>query len=158
MAAAELAGFLAAHSIWVVSEGDMDPAVMYATASGERHLDRFSGDPGDMLAIGQRRLRDNPMNAVVAALAFVRHAPAGQGEGSAVLIDLRAYSMPEARLRVAILFSRADGRLCASKGRVVASKNCESLDKAEVMRAFMKGVAAHEKGWAVWKRSLAQPN
>lgn len=158
IAAAELAGFLAAHSIWVVSEGDMDPAIMYVTASGDRLFHRFTGDPGDMEAIGHRRIRDNPMNAVDAALAFVRHAPDREAEGSAILVEPRAYSMREAQLRIAIRFNRAGGRFQASPGRVVVSKNCESLDKAEIMRAFTKGAAAHEKGSAVWKRALSRPN
>jgi hypothetical protein len=148
IAAAELAGFVAAHAVWILSDGDMMPVVAYTTATGARHMDTFAGEPREMTTRAFQRLAANPMNAVDAVVAYVEKHETG---ATAIFVVPYAYAMPKAGVVLIIPFKRDGSMLLAEKGRLM---RCEGIDRTDVMRAFAKGVASHEKGAAAWKSAM----
>ena len=69
-AAAELAGFFAAHAVWSVSDGDtLIPLVGYETADGKRQMNRLVADRLEEGAVrGKAWLAKPPEPAVRAVL------------------------------------------------------------------------------------------
>ena len=63
--ASELAGFIAAHAIWCVSETDgLIPMIAFTTEDGQRKLERLVyEDAGTAVEHGRMRLEDDPFSA-----------------------------------------------------------------------------------------------
>src|SRR5262245_53817796 len=66
--ASELAGFIAAHAIWCVSDADgLIPMVAFTTADGQRKLERLVFDDAvTAVEHGRRRLEYDPCSATTA--------------------------------------------------------------------------------------------
>jgi hypothetical protein len=70
--ASSLAGFLAAHAVWSISDGEtLVPVLGYTDEDDERTLTRLAGSELEAsVAQGKEQLTSNPMDANDAALLY----------------------------------------------------------------------------------------
>src|SRR6516164_5654991 len=101
--ASELAGFIAAHALWCVSDADgLIPMVAFTTEDGERTLERLVfDDAGDAIEHGRRRLEEDPLDANDGVLAYDGRITARGGKLDAIILEMRSYGFPSAKATIA---------------------------------------------------------
>lgn len=157
--ASELAGFIAAHAIWCVSDADgLVPMVAFTTEDGERKLERLVfDDAGAAVEHGRKRLEDDPFSANDGVLAFDGRIPVEGGKLDAIILELRSYAFPWAKAALAVPYTPASsGRFRVHKPKLVEWHECDDFDMDAAFEAFFRGVDSHEKGSAVWNAALDQ--
>jgi hypothetical protein len=109
--ASELAGFFAAHAIWCVSDGDtLIPMLAYTTEAGERNMIRLAGnDLAKSVEAGKQQLEANAMDATDAVLVFDGRIPVGDEKLDAIILELRAYFMPDSEVVIAVPYTPPNG-------------------------------------------------
>jgi hypothetical protein len=157
--ASELAGFVAAHAIWCVSDADgLVPMVAFTSQSGERKLERLVfDDAGAAVEHGRRRLEDDPFSADDGVLAYDGRITVDGGKLDAIILEMRSYAFPWAKAALAVPYTpRSSGRFAVHKPKLVGWERCEDFDVDAAFEAFFHGVDSHEKGAAVWNAALDQ--
>jgi hypothetical protein len=157
--ASELAGFIAAHAIWCVSDADgLVPMVAFTTVDGERKLERLvSDDAGAAVEHGRRRLEDDPFSANDGVLAYDGRITVEGGKLDAIILDLRSYAFPWAKATIAVPYApRSSGRFRVHRPKLVEWERCEDFDMDAAFEAFFRGVDSHEQGAKVWNAALDQ--
>jgi hypothetical protein len=155
--ASELAGFIAAHAIWCVSDVDgLTPMVAFTTEDGGRQLERLvSNDAGTAVEHGRKRLEEDPFSATDGVLAFDGRITAEGGKLDAIILELRSYGFPWARAAIAVPYTPASsGRFRVHKPKLVEWEQCEDFDLEAAFQAFFVGVEAHKQGAKVWAAAL----
>src|SRR5262245_23927983 len=151
--ASELAGFLAAHAIWCVSDGDtLTPMLGYTTEDGQRTMERlFGADAQEAVELGRKRLATNAMDAIDAALLYDGRITAETGKLDAVIIELRCYFSPGSEAIIAVPYTpKTSGRFLVHKPKLLLWQECDDFDMEAAFESFFQGVAGHEKGATVW--------
>src|SRR5262245_51057410 len=99
-AAAELAGFFAAHAVWCVSDGETLIAfVGYETLQGQRLMQRLTAERiEDGVAEGKKWMTANPELAARAVLIFDAFVTLESGRTDALIVMLRDYTKDVARV------------------------------------------------------------
>jgi hypothetical protein len=157
--ASELAGFIAAHAIWCVSDSDgLIPMVAFTTEDGERKLERLVlDDAGAAVELGRRRLEDDPFTADDGVLAYDGRITAEGGKLDAIILEMRSYGFPRTRAVIAVPYTPASsGRFRVHKPKLVEWHECDDFDIDAAFEAFFRGVDSHEQGAEVWNRALDQ--
>lgn len=155
--ASKLAGFIAAHAIWCVSDGEtLTPMLAYTTADDERKMDRLVSDNlASSVARGKKKLESNEMDANDAVLLYDGRIPIGKEKVDAIIIELRAYFSPDAEAVMAVPYSpKSLGKFRVHKPKLLRWKNCDDFDMNAALRSFFEGVNGHEKGSEIWNNSL----
>jgi hypothetical protein len=155
--AVKLAGFLAAHAIWDVSDGGRStPMLLYTNAKNERTLARFVADDlAASVALGKQKLQSNDMDANDAALLYDGYITLEKEKAEAVIIEIRAYFSPSSEAVIAVPYTpRASGRFLVHKPKLLVWKHCEDFDQGVAVQSFFAGVDEHKKGSEIWKESL----
>ncbi len=155
--AMELAGFVAAHAICCVSDADgLVPMVAFATEDGDRRLERFAlEDLGAAIDQGRKRLEDDPLGANDGLLAYDGRITVEGRKQDAILLELRSYGFPWAKVVLAVPYSPASsGRFRVHKPKLVEWHECDDFDMNAAFEAFFRGVDSHEKGSEVWNAAL----
>lgn len=157
--ASELAGFIAAHAIWCVSDADgLVPMVAFTTEDGQRKLERLVfDDTGRAIEHGRKRLADDPLSANDGVLAYDGRIPVEDGKLDAIILEMRSYGFPWAKAALAVPYTPASsGRFAVHKPKLVEWHECDDFDMDAAFEAFFRGVDSHEKGSAVWNAALDQ--
>jgi hypothetical protein len=157
--ASELAGFVAAHAIWCVSDADgLTPMVAFTTEDGQRKLERLVfDDAGAAVEHGRKRLEDDPFSANHGVLAYDGRITVEGGKLDAVILEMRSYGFPWAKAALAVPYTPvSSGRFAVHKPKLVEWERCEDFDMDAAFEAFFRGVDSHEKGSAVWNAALDQ--
>jgi hypothetical protein len=155
--ASELAGFIAAHAIWCVSDADgLVPMVAFTTEDGQRKLERLVvEDVGAAVEHGRRRLEDDPFSANDGVLAYDGRITVEGSKLDAILLEMRSYGFPWAKATIAVPYTpRSSGRFRVHKPKLVEWHECAGFDLDAAFEAFFQGVAAHEQGAKVWDVAL----
>lgn len=157
-AAVEFAGFLLAHGIWSVSQGETLMPMLGYSASGERTLLQLeSGRTEDMVAQGTEFLAANSENASHAALIYDGYARLPEGRLDALIADVVAYDTPRRSLQIVVPYRNAD----AEEGFAVHRPKFQgvaaaTIDPREITAAFFRGVNSHEMAAPIWNEHLDQ--
>jgi hypothetical protein len=157
--ASELAGFIAAHAIWCVSDADgLVPMVAFTTEDGQRKLERLvTDDAGAAIEQGRRRLEDDPFSADDGVLAYDARITVEGGKLDAIILEMRSYAFPWAKAAIAVPYTpRSSGRFRVHRPNLVEWERCEDFDMDAAFEAFFRGVDSHEQGAKVWKAALDQ--
>ncbi len=103
--ASHLAGFLGAHAIWSVSDGEtLVPMLGYTDQDDKRILNRLAGpELGAAVAHGKKQLAANPMDANDAVLLYDGRITLGEAKVDAIIVEIRAYFSPQSEAILAIL-------------------------------------------------------
>jgi hypothetical protein len=155
--ASELAGFIAAHAIWCVSDADgLVPMLAFTTQDGQRNLERLAfDDAGATVEHGRQRLEDDPLSANDGVLAYDGRITVADGKLDAVILEMRSYGFPWAKATLAVPYTpRSSGRFQVHKPKLVEWHECDDFDMHAAFEAFFRGVAAHEQGAKVWDAAL----
>jgi hypothetical protein len=155
--ASELAGFIAAHAIWCVSDADgLVPMVAFTSEDGQRKLERLVFDDASAaVEQGRRRLEDDPFSAVDGVLAYEGRITVEGGKLDAIILEMRSYGFPWAKATTAVPYTpRSSGRFLVHKPKLVEWDGCEDFDLDAAFEAFFRGVAAHGHGAKVWDACL----
>jgi hypothetical protein len=155
--ASELAGFIAAHAIWCVSDADgLVPMVAFTTEDGERKLERLVfDDAGAAVEHGRKRLDADPFTANDGVMAYDGRIPTEDGKLDAIILEMRCYGFPWAKTSIAVPYTPASsGRFRVHRPKLVEWERCEDFDMDAVFGAFFHGVDSHEQGAKVWAAAL----
>jgi hypothetical protein len=153
----ELAGFFSAHAIWCVSDGDtLIPMFAYTGENDQRQLERLAYDDLARAAeYGKQKLELNETDANDAVLLYDARVRIGEEKLDAIVAEIRAYFSPDSKAVMAVPYtSPSTGRFRVHKPKLMAWERCEDFDMDAAMQSFFKGVAGHEKGSAIWNKSL----
>lgn len=152
--ASELAGFVAAHAIWCVSDAEsLIPMLAFTTENEQRKLERLAGmDAQTAVEHGRQRLESDPFQAFDGVLAYDGRIETDDGKRDAIVLELRSYCFPWANATLAVPYTpRGSGRFRVHKLTVLQWERCEDFDMDTAVHAFFRGVAAHDPGSKVWK-------
>jgi hypothetical protein len=156
---AQLAGFLAAEAILQVSQGKhLCPLVMFENADRTSRLICIQDASGEKAAYkGENILIANAGGAVRGVMAIDAYLNLPQGRKEAIFLQARKF-VPGARpMIIAVPYRRAGKRrgFAVHRSKLIAFED-EQLPQAEVLAAFFRGVARHEKGGKFWKAHYDQ--
>lgn len=157
--ASELAGFIAAHAIWCVSDADgLTPMVAFTTEDGKRELERLAFDDASAaIEHGRKRLEEDPFSADDGVLAFDGRITVDGGKLDAIILEMRSYAFPWAKAAIAVPYTPASsGRFRVHKPKLVEWHGCDDFDQDAAFEAFFRGVDSHERGAEVWNAALDQ--
>jgi hypothetical protein len=159
LTAFELAGFIAAHAIWSVSDADgLIPMVAFTTDDGERKFERLVlDDAAAAVEHGRRRLEDDPFTADDGVLAYDGRIPDNGGKLDAIILEIRSYAFPYARAAIAVPYTPvSSGAFRVHKPQLLQWHECEDFDPDAAFEAFFRGVDSHAEGAKVWDAALDQ--
>ncbi|GAA0647953.1 hypothetical protein GCM10009424_25300 [Sphingomonas ursincola] len=155
-----LAGFLSAHAIWCIEDGEvLIPIFGYMMANGERRLERIELENHEVsVALGKRNLEANQYGAINAVLLYDGRVQLGAEKIDAIIVEIRSYSQlyPEAVLFIPYRSKSSSVKFLVYRPKLVHWKNWDDLDLEAALESFFEGVDAHEHGAAVWNASLDQ--
>jgi hypothetical protein len=157
--ASELAGFIAAHAIWCVSESDgLIPMVAFTTEDGKRNLQRLVlDDAAAAVEHGRQLLDTDPLTATAndGVLAYDGRIMLGKTKIDAILLEMRSYAFPSTRATIAVPYTPAStGRFRVHRPKLIEWHQCEDFDQTAALEAFFQGVDSHEQGAKVWNEAL----
>ncbi len=155
----ELAGFVAAHAVWCVSDGDgFTPMLAFTLEDEQRKLERLVFD--DVAAAvehGRKRLEDDPFSATDGVLAFDGRMTVGDETLDAVILEMRCYAFVGPKATIAVPYApHGSGRFRVHKPKLVEWHECDDFDPDAAFEAFFRGVDSHAEGAKVWNAALDQ--
>ncbi|AOI79042.1 MULTISPECIES: hypothetical protein [unclassified Burkholderia] len=158
LTAFELAGFIAAHAVWCVSDADgLTPIAAFQTDDGQRKIERLVfDDAAEAVAQGRKRLDCDPSNASDGVLAYDGRLATPDGKKlDAIVLEARSYAFPSARAAIAVAYTpKSTGDFRVHKPKLVLWDKCDDFDMRAAIESFFKGVASHERGAKVWNDAL----
>lgn len=155
--ASNLAGFLAAHAIWSVSDGEtLIPILGYTDQDDKRVMNRLlAHDLAEAVNRGKQQLRDNPMDANDAVLLYDGRIDLDGRKVDAIIVEVRAYFSPQSEALHAIPYTpKASGAFRVHKPKLLVWNECEDFDMHQALQAFWDGVGSHEQANKVWSAAL----
>lgn len=157
--ASELAGFVAAHAIWCVSDSEgLIPMVAFTTEDGQRQLERLvSDDAAAAVAQGRKQLEDDPFSSNDGVLAYDGRIPVEDRKLDAIILEMRSYMFPSSKATIAVPYTPAtSGQFRVHKPKLLEWEQCDEFDLGAAFEAFFRGVDSHEQGADVWNAALDQ--
>jgi hypothetical protein len=158
-AAAELAGFFAAHAVWCVSDGEtLIPMLAMELPSGERRMERLVDERLEQaVATGKQWLADNREGADRAVLVYDGYLTLPAGRTDALFLEMRVYGDIPLSLTMAVPYRHAKdpAGFVVFKPKFLAFSG-PNADYQSLGDAFFAGVDKHEQGSAVWNSHIDQ--
>lgn len=158
VAASSLAGFLAAHAVWSISDGEiLIPIYGYASNSGERIMERLAHEQlEDAVVAGKDMLESNPTNSLASVLIYDGRITLDIGKVDALIVEFRNYQEDKGAVTVALPYTpRTEGNTFAiHRPKIIEMSGHLKADTQSIFESFFKGVDQHEKGSGIWNESL----
>jgi hypothetical protein len=156
-AAEEFAGFLLAHAIWSVSEGDtLTPMIGYVK-DGERTIMQIDGEIKKAVENGQAWMEANPEQAERAVFIYDGFVHLPSGRTDALTGTIHEYGPPLMSLGVVIPYRSAkSGRFAVHRPKFQAPKGIPDSGLLGLGEAFFRGVNSHDEGARIWNAHLDQ--
>jgi hypothetical protein len=155
--AVELAGFFAAHAVWIVCEGDtLVPLLAFQKRDGTQEFRVLEGGLlEEAVARGQEWLAKNPEDVAFAVLIYEGFLTLGSGRTDALVVEVRRFDAVDDNLRMAIPYRHATaaGRFAVHRPKFLEAGR-PNPDFGALGEAFFLGVGQHEKGSAIWNSHL----
>jgi hypothetical protein len=154
--AVRLAGYLAAHALWCVSDGETLIPMLGFSRDGVSHMERLINESvEESVEMGKNRLGLNIMNADDAALLYDSFMTIGDVRSDAIMIEIRAYAFPGASVMVGVPYTpRTAGGFKVHRPKIVMWHECEEFDIQATFEAFFEGVQSHKEGAKVWNACI----
>lgn len=148
---AELAGFFMAHAIWCVEDGET--LIPMLAMDGNRMIRLDFERLDEAVEQGKSWIAENPDNVERAVLIYDGYVTRDSIRRDAIVCMAVEYGPPRRSFQVYQRYrhAEAEGGFAVFRPEfLIASVD----DIAPTVEAFYRGVAAHEKGSAVWSRYL----
>lgn len=155
--AAEIAGYLAAHAIWNVSDGPGSmPMLAYSMADGSKQMVGLAHDDLDAaIQRGKDQLATNEMDALDAVLAYDGTITVKGESCDAVVLELRTYSSPDAVLVLGVPYTPSTpGPFAVHNPKLLIKEHLEDFDTEAFFESFLNGAESHADGWKVWMEAV----
>lgn len=156
----KLAGFIAAHGIWSVSDGStLIPIFAYTNENNERVLNRLVADKlEESVELGKERLNENKEDANDAVFVFDGRIPIGDQKYDALIVEIRAHFSPASKATLAIPYSPANAHHAfkVHKPKYLQWQDCDDFDLDVCVNSFFDGVDSHEEAARVWNEHIDQ--
>ena len=153
----ELAGFVAAHAIWCVSQADgLTPMLAHTALDEQRTMTRLVYDEAvAAIAAGREQLAVNPMDANDAVLVYDGRIDGPDGKIDAIILEMRCYAFPSAEATIAVPYTpKSSGAFRVHQPVLARWQECDDFDVDTAFQAFFHGVDSHADGAAVWNAAL----
>lgn len=160
-AVAEQAGYLSAHAIWCVSDGEpLIPLIGAELEGGKQTLLRFLDEEKLERAVekAKEHFLANQQRAVLATLIYDGYVTLPDGKTDALVVEGRAFCEPPVVLRMLVPYRSSehpDG-FAVFRPKFLELSGPDSEDPEALGQAFFAGVDSHEKGADVWNRYMDQ--
>lgn len=153
---ASMAGYITAHGIWCVSEGEtLIPILAYELPDGERVLQRVQADDlKDAVAVAQHALETNEPGAVRAVLVVDAYVNFEWGRSDALAVEAVEYGLTPWSMELAVPYQPlTDSTAFEVYGPTFfdVAGGLDDVDVAPVADSFFDGAESHSDAWAVWK-------
>lgn len=156
--AAQMAGFLAAHAVWCISDGEtLVPMYGYIKGENEQVMERLVHERlEEAVAAGQEKLSSNPYSAPVAVLIYDGRITLESGKKDALIIEFRTYGNREGSVFMALPYTPAgaSGKFAVHRPKIIACSDNLKDSLESVGENFFQGVGQHEKGAKIWNDHL----
>jgi len=154
---AQLAGFVAAHAILCVSKGKSltMPLLVVEKEDGSTQFIEVTGKSSQEAVAKGEKLMNKPVSgarrAVLAFEAFLNLPP---GKTDAIFLRACCYQPQPQQLHVAVPFRAANnpGGFAVFRPKFIAYE--DDPPRPDALDAFLRGVALHPTGQAVWTAHL----
>jgi hypothetical protein len=158
---AKQAGFLAAHAVWCVSDGDpLIPFVGMELPGGKQDLIRFVDEDHLERAVNRAKasFEANTEGALFATLVYDAYVTLPDGKTDALVVESRVYCEPPITISMVVPYRNSEHALgfAVYRPKFTEVSGAEQPDCEAVGDAFFAGVDGHEKGAEVWNRHLDQ--
>jgi hypothetical protein len=157
---ARMAGFLAAHGILSVSDGEtLIPILGYQEPDGGRVLERLIfEDVADGARAGQQALRANDRGAVRAVLVVDGYVHLERGRTDALIVEAAEYGPVPRSLTLAVPYRPKPGPrgFAVYRPKFIEIVGLDERDQPSLGDAFFAGVDSHKEAAAVWNAHLDQ--
>ncbi|MEU6148658.1 hypothetical protein ABZ816_01520 [Actinosynnema sp. NPDC047251] len=151
---AMMAGHIAAHGVWSVSEGEtLIPILAHQTADGERTLSRYLlDDLGEAARAAQDALYSNENDAVRAVIVIDTFLHSDDGKVDALVVEAVLYGPSPVTMRVAVPYVplTETTSFAIHRPRFLDLVGLDNPDFDELSDAFFQGVNSHEQAAAIW--------
>jgi hypothetical protein len=158
LTAFELAGFVAAHAVWCVSDADgLVPMVAFHIDDGQRKIERLVfDDVGEAVEQGRKHLESDPFSASDGVLAYNGWIAIPEGKQlDAIILEARSYAFPSAKAAIAVAYTpQSTGNFRVHKPKLILWDKCEDFDVDAAIDSFFNGIASHEQGAKIWNDAL----
>ncbi|GAA4630430.1 hypothetical protein GCM10023196_055760 [Actinoallomurus vinaceus] len=153
---ARMAGFLAAHGIWSVSDGEaLIPLFGYQDTNGDRAMDRLVFDDiADAAKAGQEALRTGREDWVGAVLVADGYLRSDARRIDALIIDVVEYLPTRQSMRMAIPYRPQPQGFAVYRPKFLEVPGRYESDQSGLAESFFAGVDSHEQAAAVWDAHL----
>lgn len=155
---AEMAGLLAAHGIWSVSDGAvLIPLLGYEQANGDKVMSRLVHDDlGDAAAAGRAALEANDTHMRRAALVVDGYVHLESGRTDALIVEAVDYEPERRSLVMAVPYRPLDhpGGFAVHRPKILELRGIPHSASPAVAAAFFAGVDGHTEANAVWNAHL----
>jgi hypothetical protein len=154
---ARLAGFLAAHAIWCVSQGkSLTTPLLVVESEGEstRFIEVKGRSSEEAVGKAERLLEKPAPGSLRAVLGFEAYLNLPPGKTDAIFLHARQY-VPEAQeIYVAVPFRTptSPGGFAVFRPKFIAYEDAPPPPGA--LEAFLRGVTLYPPGDAVWRKHL----
>lgn len=156
----KMAGYIAAHGIWSVSDGEtLIPMYAYESEDGKRVMNRLMSEMlEEAVSLGKQRLDENKEDANDAVLVFDGRITLQEKKYDSLIIEIRSYFSPSSKVTMAIPYTPAsnDQSFKVHKPKFLQWENCEGFDLNDCVTAFFDGVDSHEEAAKVWNQHIDQ--
>ncbi|WP_078119464.1 hypothetical protein [Thiosocius teredinicola] len=156
--AAILAGYLAAHAVWSVSDGEtLIPIYGYLSGKGERVVERLAYHRLEQgVAARQERLNINLNGYSAAVLVFDGRINLDAGKKDALIVEFRSYGDTPGFVVVAVPYTPLSDHTDFAVHRPKVLDMSEHLrsDIHNLLDSFFTGVDQHAKAAKIWSAHL----
>ena len=158
---AEQAGYLSAHAIWCVSDGEpLIPLIGAELEGGKQTLLRFLDEEKLERAVekAKENFLGNHQRALLATLIYDGYVTLPDGKTDALVVESRIFCEPPVVLKMLVPYRSSDHTegFAVFRPKFLELSGSESKDFDALGLAFFAGVDSHEKGAAVWNRYIDQ--
>jgi hypothetical protein len=153
---ARMAGFLAAHGVWSVSDGEnLIPLFGYEDTQGDRVMDRLIFDDiADAAKAGREALETGQQDWARAVLVADGYLRSDARRIDALLIDAVEYGPTRQSLSMAIPYRSQPQGFAVYRPKFLTVPRRYEADQSGLAEAFFTGVDSHEQAAAVWDAHL----
>lgn len=153
-------GFVAAHAIWSVSEGeDLIPIFASELGSGQRMSSRIVSDTLEQgVATGREWLEANHDKSIRSVLAYDGYYTFPDGKTDAIVLDARQFDDPQLQIGMAVPYRNAkkpDG-FAVFRPKLLALSGILDAEVQPMVEECFRGIDSHEPASALWNSVIDQ--
>lgn len=151
-----MAGDIAAHSVWGVSSGEtLIPILGSVDQNNQSLFRRIAFDSAEEAhQFGLTSLDKNESGAKGGAFSVDGYITLKSGKTDALILDVRVYGDAPGEATIAIPYRHAKSPqgFALFRPKLISLEAIDQSHVETIMNAFYEGLEAHEQGYEIWKK------